>query len=46
MSGFIVFVEKKYGSKNLISVYQGNLALENLGLNVNKSLKMLRSHEI
>lgn len=46
MSGFIVFVEKNMEAKNLISVYQGNLALENLGLNVNKGLKMLRSHEI
>lgn len=33
-------------TKNLISVYQGNDALENLGISVNKSFKMLKSHEI
>lgn len=33
-------------TKNLISVYQGNLVLENSGINVNKNFKMLKSHEI
>lgn len=32
--------------KNLISVYQGNFAIENSGLDVSKNFKMLKSHEI
>lgn len=43
---FSVFVEKSMETKNLISVYQGNYVLENLGISVNKNFKMLKSHEI
>lgn len=46
MPGFIAFVEKNVETKNLISVYQGNLALENLESDVTKSLKTLKNHEI
>lgn len=46
IKAIFLFAEKNMEAKNLISVYQGNMALKNSELEMSKSLKMLKSHEI